>query len=105
MRNLFKKGLPKPTNQQTEVFYLLLKDARRHKNEKQRGISRKEFMDDAFVLNAPDVIRKLRREGIIIHRHEVEKKNKYGRDIRYSRYYIPLLFDETMEFLYLKMNK
>jgi len=73
---LFNK-LPQPKDQQTEVLYILLK----------RGqMSRREFMIDAWVLNAPNQIMELRRKGVQIKCHEIKKVNKYGRDIEYGSY-------------------
>ena len=101
---LFKQSLPKPKSQVQEVFFILLKDAK-GKPEEKRGVSRKEFMDIAFVLNAPGRICDLRNQGVVISRKLINRKNKFGRDITYSEYFIPRQFDELMESIYKAMVK
>ena len=87
MQNLFSFGLPKPKTQAQEVLYMLIKDARKN-HISIRGLSRKDFMDKAYVMNSPACINALRNLHIIIFRMEISMRNKFGRDITYSKYFI-----------------
>lgn len=71
--------IPQPNNQIQEVFYLLLK-------YRILGRTRLDFMDMAYVMNAPEVIRKLRHRGVGIETIPVDHTNKFGRVVKYSVY-------------------
>lgn len=71
--------IPQPKNQLQEVFYLLIKN-------RLFGMTRLDFMDKAYVMNAPEAISKLRRRGISIETIPVDHTNKFGRVVTYSVY-------------------
>lgn len=71
--------LKKPINQLTEVLYLLIVN-------KRTGLSRKDFMNLASVLNAPDRIMQLRKHNVSIITEEKKTVNKFGRDIKFCIY-------------------
>lgn len=71
--------IPQPKNQLQEVFYLLLKN-------KTFGMTRLDFMNKAYVMNAPEAISKLRRRGVGIETIPVDHTNKFGRVVTYSVY-------------------
>jgi len=86
--------LQKPINQTSEALYCLI----RYSN-----MSRKDFFEKTGILNAPNVIMKLRRAGVDIVTHEIKKVNKFGRPVSYGVY---SLTDKTQaKFQYLKINK
>lgn len=72
--------IPQPKNQLQEVLYLLLK------NHKYGGVTRVGFMRMAYVMNAPEAIRKLRHRGVGIETIPVDHTNKFGRVVTYSVY-------------------
>lgn len=71
--------ITQPKNQLQEVFYLLLKN-------KTFGMTRLDFMNKAYVMNAPEAISKLRRRGVGIETIPVDHTNKFGRTVKYSVY-------------------
>ena len=71
--------LKKPISQLTEVLYLLIVNT-------SKGLSRKDFMNLANVLNAPDRIMQLRRHNVSITTEEHKTVNKFGRDIKFCTY-------------------
>lgn len=71
--------IPQPKNQLQEVFYLLLKN-------RTFGLTRLDFMNKAYVMNAPEAISKLRRRGVGIETIPVDHTNKFGRTVKYSVY-------------------
>lgn len=72
--------LPKPNSVTAEGALLLLQ---------YRYVSRKFAMENAWILNFPDIILRLRRMGVEIVTHEVKKENRYGRSISYGLYEAP----------------
>ena len=69
----------KPQTQKQEVLYLLLKHP--------GGLTRMDFMNLAYVQNAPEAIRRLRYDDkVAIHRVDTEKTNKFGRTAVIGRY-------------------
>lgn len=71
-------NLPQPKNQKQEVLNLLL--------EYKNGLTRHDLMALAFVQNAPEAIRRLREQGVAIHREDRSKKNKFGRTAIIGKY-------------------
>lgn len=69
--------LPEPNCQAAEGAYLLLIYKR---------VSRKFAMDNAWILNFPDIVHRLRKLGAEITTWEIKKKNRYGRSITYGEY-------------------
>tara|TARA_R110000796_G_scaffold120506_3_gene234668 strand:+ start:4361 stop:4684 length:324 start_codon:yes stop_codon:yes gene_type:complete len=69
-----------PKNQRLEVFYLLLNHP--------EGLSRKDFMDMAYVMNAPNCVSILRRKGVSILTEDIQRVNKFGRPVTYCIYKI-----------------
>lgn len=67
-----------PTTQKEEVLYLLIKNP--------KGLTRVDLMARAYVLNAPEAIRRLREQGVAIHREDRSKKNKFGRTAIIGKY-------------------
>lgn len=67
-----------PTTQKEEVLYLLIKNP--------KGLTRMGLMALAYVQNAPEAIRRLREQGVAIHREDRSKKNKFGRTAVIGRY-------------------
>jgi hypothetical protein len=71
--------LDKPTNQQAEVLYELMQFYK-------AGCTRRTLMEMIWCMNAPEVIRKLRSQGVEILTEMVETTNKHGRPVRYGVY-------------------
>ena len=69
--------LPPPKNQMQEAFYLLLKFKKQ---------TRRDFMNNGHIFNAPDCIMKLRRRGINIFCIDISVVNRFGRVISYGVY-------------------
>lgn len=77
MKYNLKKIAP-PTSQKEEVLYYLIK---------LFSISREQMMREAFVLNLPDVILRLRYDDVLpIARNDVSVINKFGRKVTYGQY-------------------
>jgi len=73
--------LPQPRCQQSEVLFELLSNY-------SKGMTRLQIGNSCNVLNVPEVIRKLRKKGTIVNIDMISKVNKYGRKIKYGRYYL-----------------
>jgi len=82
------------------VLYLLI-------DAGAKGLSRKDFMDIAWVMNAPQNIMKLRHSGVAIICKSVSRVNKFGRDITYGVYVIAPTKDamDRAKKVYLKMQQ
>lgn len=87
--------LARPIDQQTELLYELLKHYK-------KGLNRREIMNKCWILNAPDVIMRLRRKGLTILNRTMKLKNKYNRTITYD-YYVVQDFAKGVD-LYNKLN-
>lgn len=72
-------NLPKPKTQIQEALFLLLEAP-------PSGLTRKDFMDKAWIMNAPSCIHLLRKRGVEIITTEVKTTNKWNRDVSYSKY-------------------
>jgi hypothetical protein len=72
-------AIPKPTSQLSETLYLLLESPK-------RGVTRKEFMDRGWIMNSPHQIMVLRRKGVGIETIEIQRTNKFGRNVTFSIY-------------------
>lgn len=84
-------ALEPPTTQIQEVLFMLLTNyalntARRQKD--RLGVSRSRFLNTIGCLNAPTVVFKLRRRGLMIPCLDYNTKNKFGRKVSFGRYHI-----------------
>lgn len=69
-----------PLNQTQEVLYMLIVN---------KSVARKEFMDQALVMNAPAIIHRLRVDyNIPIETNKVSAINKFKRSVNYGVYSI-----------------
>ena len=86
-----KVKLPKPISQLTEALYLLIDGPQ----------TRVTFIQKAYILNAPECVRKLRGRGVSIETNPVNTINKYGRPVSYCFY--SLVDKKSAKETYLKM--
>ena len=70
-----------PNSQITEVLYELMANYK-------KGMTRLEITTQCHVLNPPEAIRRLRQKGVDIAIELIVKTNKYGREVKYGRYYL-----------------
>lgn len=80
-RRFCENMLPAPNSQISEVLFELLANY-------SKGMTRLQIGNACNVLNVPEVIRKLRKQNTIINIDMINKVNKYGRKIKYGRYYL-----------------
>lgn len=71
--------LSKPKSQVAEALRLLIE-------HNPRGLTRASFMNEAWIMNAPDCVMRLRKQGVKIRTVERKKTNKFGRDISFGIY-------------------
>ena len=89
--------LPRPKSQIQETLYLLL--------TYPKGLTRKDFMDKAWIMNAPEAIRVLRHnKRVWVDTVRIKHTNKFGREVEYGRYQIPERLRGEARKAYLKMN-
>ncbi len=80
-RKFCKSMLSKPNSQSTEVLFELMANYK-------KGMTRNDIANSCHALNVAEVIRILRKHGVIIHIEMIKAINKYGRNIKYGRYYL-----------------
>lgn len=85
-------NLPDPNCQLAEAAYLLLKFD---------SVTRKFAMDNAWIMNFPEAVRKLRERGADISTFQVSTNNRYGRPISFGRY--KSMDNQKLREIYLKI--
>lgn len=87
-------GLLSPNTQIQEGLWLLLKNGK---------MTRADFFNEAHILNAPEVVRLLRKKGVEIKCEEIDHTNKFNRKMSYGKYILENV-DKARE-IYVKMNE
>jgi len=77
------KALPHPKNQVAEGLHLLIEQALDRK-----GVTRVQAMLRLYVMNFPELVRKLRDRGVNIETKMHVKVNRFGREVRYGEYFL-----------------
>ena len=80
-RKFCKNMLSKPNSQITEVLFELMANYK-------KGMTRNDIANSCHALNVAEVIRILRKHGAIINIQMIKAINKYGRNVKYGRYYL-----------------
>lgn len=80
-RRFVETMLEKPKSQLAEILFELMANYK-------TGDTRRSLMISCHSLNAPNAIMSLRKKGLGIITDNVEHTNKYGRKIKYGRYYL-----------------
>ena len=88
-------GLIKPKSQTQEGLFLLIKNIK---------MTRKDFFMLSMILNAPDVIMRLRKLGVKITCKEIETTNKFGREVKYGEYVLDDVLEAKQTYINMTTN-
>lgn len=88
--------MKQPKTQLQEVLYLLLHFSK----DKRKAISQQDIRDITYQNAVTARISDLRRLGVTVTYTSIDHKNKFGRNIKYAKYFIPSNEIEQAESVY-----